>query len=151
MKRIAFITALLAALAAAAPASALLLPASCGNNCATLSANGNGSLGVVGSGAEQGSISSGTIWVRDRSDNGHKDFSVTGWQTRRSIGDDGWKFTSKHAMRFCAYSKFWVKLQGPGVVVSGVFEGSGSIGGSGKYTLNGHTHSWPAYATEIHF
>jgi hypothetical protein len=62
MRKIAFITALLAALAAAAPASgAFMLGKSCGNSCATLTAGGTGSLGVVGSGAEWGSIGSGIV------------------------------------------------------------------------------------------
>jgi hypothetical protein len=161
MKRIAVIVALLAALATAVPASgSVLLAKSCGTTCSTLSANGKGWLSVVASGDEHGSISCGTVWVRDRSDNGHKDFSVTGWQTRVSIGDDGWKLTSKHAMSFDANTKFWVKLQtpgsgsscrDPGIAVSGVFVGSGEIAGTGKYAVNYKPHSWPTLATDLHF
>lgn len=152
MKKLALLIAFMATIATAVPASgAVLLAKNCGSTCTTLNANGTGSLSVVGSGAEYGTIASGTLWVRDRSDNGHKDFSVTGFQTRVSIGDDGWKFTSKHSMSFCANSKFWVKLQGPSIVVSGVFDGSGEIAGTGNYTLNNARHTWPTHATDLHF
>jgi hypothetical protein len=152
MKKLAFLIAILVAAAAAVPASgAVLRAASCGKSCSSLHATGNGWLSVVGSGAEYGTISSGTLWVRDRSDNRHKDFSVTGFQTRVSIGDDGWKFTSKHAMSFCANSKFWVKLQGPGIAVNGVFDGSGEIAGTGNYMLDNGRHAWPKHAADLHF
>ena len=36
-------------------------------------------------------------------------------------------------MTFSATNKFWVKLQGPGVQMSGVFDGTGNIAGNGRY------------------
>ena len=153
MRKFAFITALLAALAAAAPASgALMLSKSCGNNCAQFTASGSGALGVVGSGAEWGSISSGTIWVRDRTGKSNAKTWVHGsgihWT---SLGDDGWKARSSNKMTFSATNKFWVKLQGPGVQMSGVFNGTGNIGGTGKYTLNDHKKSWPSSTQSLQF
>jgi hypothetical protein len=153
MRRIVFITALLAALAAAAPASgALLLAKSCGNNCAQFAASGTGALGVVGSGAEWGSISSGIIWVRDRTGKSNAKNWVHGsgihW---KSLGSDGWKAMSSNKMTFSANNKFWVKLQGPGVQMSGVFDGTGSIQGDGHYTLNGHKKSWPTSSQSLRF
>jgi hypothetical protein len=159
MRKIAFITAVLAALAAAVPASGALLAKSCGKSCATLTASGKGSLGVVGSGAEWGNIQSGTIWVRDRTGKQNPrtyrggscmTAGCEGWVhgsglTWKSIGDDGWKVTSKHRMIFSASTNtFWIKLQGPGIAVSGVFDGTGNIEGTGTYTLNGNKHSWPS-------
>jgi hypothetical protein len=156
MKRIALITALLATLAAAVPASgAVLLAKNCTSNCSNVQAKGNGWLSVVGNGAEWGNLQSGTIWVRDRT--GNTDPKRSDWVSGRgltwkSIGDDGWKVTSKSPMSFSASTKsFWIKLQGPGIQVSGVFVGSGAIAGNGKYAINSHTHSWPTHATDLHF
>jgi len=153
MRRILLISAVLATLAGAAPASgAVLMASSCGSSCATLTANGKGWLSVVGSGAEWGTISSGTIWVRDRTGHSNPKNWVHGSSLHwKFIGDDGYRVTSTHPMTVCASTKFWIKLQGPGIQVSGVFDGSGAISGTGKYAINGHSHSWPAYATDLHF
>jgi hypothetical protein len=153
MRKIAFITALLAALAAAAPASgALMLAKSCGNTCAQFTASGSGALGVIGSGAEWGSISRGIIWVRDRTGKSNAKNWVHGsgihW---KSLGDDGWKATSTNKMTFSATNRFWVKLQGPGVQMSGVFDGTGNIAGSGNYALNGHKKNWPQTSQSLRF
>src|SRR6266536_882553 len=152
MRRIVILTAFVAALVAAAPAAATALRPSCGPGCATLYANGTGTLGVTGSGDEWGGISSGTIWVRDRTGAGHAKNWVHGTALNWSwIGDGGWKVTSKKAMTFSATTKFWLKLKGPGIYVSGVHDGSGTIAGTGKYTLNGHAHSWPQTAKALSF
>jgi hypothetical protein len=153
MRKIAVITALLAALAAAAPASgALMLAKSCGNSCATLTASGTGSLGIVGSGAEWGSFSGGTIWVRDRTGKSNPRNWVHGsglhW---KSIGDDGWKATTTKSLTFSTSGKFWVKLQGSGIHMSSVLAGTGNIKGSGKYSLNGHNRSWPSSSQALRF
>jgi hypothetical protein len=156
MRKIAFITALLAAFAAAAPASgAVLLAKNCTSGCSAFQANGRGWLSVVGNGAEWGSVQSGTIWVRDRT--GHTDPYKNHWVTGtgltwKSIGDHGWKVTSSHPMTFSASTtRFWVKLQGPGIQACGVFDGSGQIAGTGTYSVKGHKHSWSQYATDLHF
>jgi hypothetical protein len=145
MRKIAFITAVLAALAVAAPASGALLAKSCGNSCATLTASGKGSLGVVGSGAEWGSFSSGIVWVRDRTGKGNPKNWVHGSSLKwKSVGDDGWKATTTKPLTFSATGKFWVKLEGTNIQMSGVVAGTGNIKGSGTYALNGHKQSWPS-------
>jgi hypothetical protein len=152
MRKIAFITVALAVLAAAAPASGALLAKSCGNSCATLTASGKGSLGVIGSGAEWGSVQSGTIWVRDRTGKSNAKNWVHGVALHwKSLGSDGWKATSSKKMTFSANNKFWVKLEGPGISMSGVFDGTGNIKGSGKYTLNGNKRSWPNSSQALRF
>jgi hypothetical protein len=153
MRRLAFITALIAALVVATPASAAtLMAAKCTNSCSAFQANGKGWVSVVGNGAEWGSISSGTIWVRDRTGKGNPKSWVHGSGiTWKNLGRDGWKATSKHPMTISASTKFWIKLQGPGIQVCGVFDGSGAIAGSGKYVLNNKTHSWPGHSTRLHF
>ena len=69
----------------------------------------------------------------------------------KSLGDDGWKGTSKNSMTFSTSSKFWVRLQGPGIKASGVCDGTGNIQGTGKYTLNGHNRSWPTTSQALRF
>jgi hypothetical protein len=157
MRKIAILTTVvLAALAASAPASgAVLLAKRCTTSCTSFQANGKGWVSVVGSGAEYGSLSSGTVWVRDRT--GQHNPRYDGWVhgsglTWKWIGDDGWKVTSKHPMTVNGTGKFWVKLQGPGIQVCGVFDGSGAIQGDGSYAFNGgKSHSWPDRATDLHF
>ena len=156
MKRIAFITALLAALAAAAPASgAVLLAKACTSSCSDFQANGSGWLSVVGNGAEWGSIQSGTIWLRDRTGRSNpKNWVVqhTGTLHWTNIGDDGWKVTSKKSMTISASTKFWIKLQGPGIHVCGEFDGSGEVAGTGKYQIGSKSwRAWSPYATDLHF
>jgi hypothetical protein len=153
MRRLAFITTILAVLAAAAPASgAVMLAKNCGSKCSTFQASGKGWVSIVGNGAEWGSLSSGTIWLRDRTGKSNPKNWVHGsGMTWKYLGNDGWKVSSKHSMRICASTKFWIKLQGSGVNVSAVVDGSGKIAGTGKYSLNGRSHSWPKHATRLHF
>jgi len=153
MRKIAVITALVAALAAAAPASgATLLAKSCGSRCSTFSAMGNGAVSIVANGAEWGTMSSGTIWMRDRTGKSNPRNWVHGsglhW---KYLGRDGWKVWSTKKMTISASTDYWIKLQGRGVNVCGVFDGSGTIAGSGTYTINGHKHSWPGVNTQLQF
>ena len=67
------------------------------------------------------------------------------------LGRNGWKVTSTRTMRLSASSKFWIKLQGRGIMVGGVFTGSGTIAGSGTYWINYHKHAWPRYTTKLLF
>ena len=72
MRKIVILTAVLAALAAAAPASgATLMAKACHTSCSSFSADGSGTVSIVANGAEWGTMSSGTIWMRDRTGNGN--------------------------------------------------------------------------------
>jgi hypothetical protein len=153
MRKIVLLTAVLAALAAAAPASgATLLAKACRSSCSSFSASGRGTVSIVANGAEWGTMSSGSIWMRDRTGNGNPRNWVHGkglhW---KYLGRDGWKVTSSNTMTLSASTKFWIKLQGRGIKVCGVFDGSGTIAGSGSYTLNGYTHRWPGSTTHLYF
>jgi hypothetical protein len=153
MRKIALITALAAALAAAAPASgATLLAKACRTSCSSFSASGSGAVSIVANGAEWGTMASGTIWMRDRTGNSNPRNWVHGkglhW---KYLGRDGWKVRSSYQMTISASTKFWIKLQGRGIQVCGVFDGSGTIWGSGTYTINGHKHSWPGSNTQLQF
>ena len=152
MPKFAFVAAVLAALAASTPASGALLAKSCGNRCATLTASGTGSLGVVGSGAEWGSFRSGTVWVRDRTGKSNPRNWVHGTDLQwKTIGEDGWKATTSKSVTFGASGKFWIKLVATKIQMSGVFDGAGSINGTGTYNLNGHKRSWPNATTTLKF
>ena len=162
MKKLAFIIALLATVAAAVPASgAVLLAKNCTTSCSAFQANEaangkNGWVSVVGNGAEWGNLKGGTIWIRDRTGKSNP----KNWLKKHAgqvqwtyLGDDGWKVTSAKSMTISVSTKsFWVKLQGPGIHVCGEFDGSGAIAGDGTYSLNGgKSHSWPDRATDLHF
>ena len=153
MRKIVLITAVVAALAAAAPASgATLLAKACRTSCSSFSASGSGAVSIVANGAEWGTMSGGTIWMRDRTGK----TSPRNWVHGKGLhwtylGRDGWKVRSSRSMTISASTKFWIKLQGSGICVSGVFDGSGTIGGSGTYIINGHKHSWPGVNTRLLF
>jgi hypothetical protein len=154
MKKLAFILTLAVVVAPAAPASgAVLLAKRCTSSCSQFQAIGKGWLSVVGHGAEWGTISSGTIWVRDRTGGSNPKTWVHGSGLKwTSIGDDGFRVTSTHSMTVSASTKFWIKLQGPGINVCGVFDGSGAVAGSGKYQIgSGAWHAWGRRATDLHF
>jgi hypothetical protein len=153
MRKIVFITAVVAALAAAAPASgATLLAKACRTSCSSFSASGTGTVSIVANGAEWGTMARGTIWMRDRTGNSSPKNWVHGtglhWMY---LGRDGWKVTSTNPMTISASTKFWIKLQGRRIKICGVFDGSGTISGSGTYTVNGHKHNWPGATTRLYF
>jgi hypothetical protein len=153
MRKIVLVTTVLAALAAAAPASgATLLAKACRTSCSSFSANGSGVVSIVANGAEWGTMSSGTIWMRDRTGRGNPRNWVHGrglhW---KYLGRDGWRVSSTNLMTVSASTKFWIKLQGRGIKVCGVFDGSGTISGSGTYSVNGHKHRWPGATTHLQF
>jgi hypothetical protein len=153
MRKIVLLTAILAALAAAAPASgATMLAKACRSSCSSFSASGSGVVSIVANGAEWGTMWKGTIWMRDRTGKSNPRNWVHGKGLHWTyLGRDGWKVTSSNTMTLSASTKFWIKLQGRGIKVCGVFDGSGTIAGSGTYTLNGHKHRWPGSTTHLQF
>jgi hypothetical protein len=158
MKKLAFLIAILATLAAALPASgAVLLAKNCTKSCSAFQANGNGWVSVVGNGAEWGSLNSGTIWMRDRTGNSNPKNWLkqhTGQVHWTYLGDDGWKGTSTKSMTISVCAKsFWVKVQGQGIHVGGMFDGSGELAGTGNYQigLTSPWRDWRSHATDLHF
>jgi hypothetical protein len=157
MKKLAFLIAILATLAAALPASgAVLLAKNCTKSCSAFQANGNGWVSVVGNGAEWGSLKSGTIWMRDRTGNSNPKNWLkqhTGQVQWTYLGDDGWKVTSTKSMTISVSTKsFWVKLQGSGIHVCGEFDGSGELAGTGNYQIGSKSwQTWSQHGTDLHF
>jgi hypothetical protein len=153
MRKIALLTAIAAVLTAATPASgATLLAKACHTSCSSFSASGSGAVSIVANGAEWGTMASGTIWMRDRTGNSNPRNWVHGKGLHWTyLGRDGWKVSSSYQMTISASTKFWIKLQGRGIQICGVFDGSGTIWGTGTYTINGHKHSWPGSNTQLLF
>ncbi len=131
---------------ATAHASLLLQPRAC-PGCVAISAGGGGILSQSVKGLSWGSIASGTIIVLDRSDNGKRDWSVTGYDKKPYKRSDGaWvyqKSTSGGLMCFTVSTSFFVKLKGSGIGVSSVASGTATVSGRGTYNLNGGgPHRW---------
>ncbi len=65
------------------------------------------------------------------------------------LGDDGWKVTSTQLDDDLGqHQVFWVKLQGPGIQVCGVFDGSGELAGTGNYQID--SKSWQTWSPHAH-
>ena len=87
---IALLLALTSAVSASAASGAVRLNAHsyCGSRCGQLAAvHGAGKLQQWGTGVTYGTVGQGTIAIRDRSNNGHRDFSVGGWDHRWTKDD----------------------------------------------------------------
>ena len=87
---IALLLALTSAVSASAASGAVRLNAHsyCGSRCGQVAAvHGAGKLQQWGTGVTYGTVGQGTIAIRDRSNNGHRDFSVGGWDHRWTKDD----------------------------------------------------------------
>jgi hypothetical protein len=149
MGRLAIVLSCAAAmLCAPATASAFGLVAnSCGSTCSSLDATGSGTLGINGKGAEWGSISSGTVKVEDKSQNGRKDYSLSGCDSRFHDPSDPAVIVcqANNTIYFSVSTTWWLQVSGSGVNLSAVASGGVYIKGSGGYHHNGGARkSWPA-------
>jgi hypothetical protein len=116
----------------------------CGSTCGTLSAlRGSGTLHQTGTGVTYGSVGAGTIAVLDRSANGTRDFSVSGWS--RSWKKDGFVYFKGRRMTYFVDTSWTVRITGSsGIVANTVARGSGYIKGSGIWSVNTPAQkSWP--------
>src|SRR3954470_24696299 len=65
----------------------------CGTRCGQVAAvHGAGTLQQWGTGVTTGTVGQGTIAIRDRSNNGQRNFSVSGWE--RKWAKDGFVYYS---------------------------------------------------------
>jgi hypothetical protein len=81
----------------------------CGSRCGQLAAvKGAGTLQQWGTGATTGTVGQGTIAIRDRSNNGRRDFSVGGWE--RKWAKDGFVYYSGRGMSYSAWTTWTVKI-----------------------------------------
>jgi hypothetical protein len=145
------ITCVLATLCVPATAGAHVLVAStCGSNCGSLDASGKGVLGINGNGAEWGSISSGTVKVQDKSDNGRKDYSLSGCDRRfrDPSNTDVTVCQADNPIYFSASTVWWLQVNGSNVSASVVASGGVYIKGSGGYHHDGGSRkAWPSGGT----
>jgi hypothetical protein len=81
----------------------------CGSRCGQVAAiHGAGTLQQWGSGVTYGTVGQGTIAIRDRSNNGHRDFSVGGWE--HTWAKDGFVYYSGKGMSYQASTTWTVKI-----------------------------------------
>jgi hypothetical protein len=130
--------------AATSQGAALSAHTLCGSSCGTLSAlRGSGTLQQSGTGITYGSVGSGTIAVLDRSPNGARDYSVSGWS--RTWRKDGFVYFKGRNMSYFVDTTWTVRITGTaGIVTNTVARGYGYIKGSGVWNVNRNGQkSWP--------
>ena len=142
---IALAIAAFLALAGTAGAATFSSHVLCGSSCGTLVATkGSGQLRLTATGTAYGSVASGTIAIKDLSNNGSRDFSVAG--SSNSWKKNGFVFYSGKNMTYFVSTTWTVKIYGKsGITSSATAKGHGFIKGSGTWSRNGHgSKSWPS-------
>ena len=140
----------LLAVAGSASAATLTGHVLCGSSCGTLAATkGAGTLRLTATGTSYGSVASGQIAIKDLSNNGARDFSVSGWS--RSWSKDGFTFYSGNNLSYFVSTTWTIKIYGnSGVTSSSTAKGYGYIKGSGKWDRNSHgARDWPSLGTSF--
>ncbi len=108
---IALLLTLTSAVSASAASGAVRLSAHsyCGSRCGQVAAvHGAGTLQQWGTGVTYGTVGQGTIAILDRSNNGHRDFSVGGWE--RKWTKNGFIYYSGKGMSYQASTTWTVKI-----------------------------------------
>ncbi|MDX6552092.1 MAG: hypothetical protein QOH74_580 [Gaiellales bacterium] len=116
----------------------------CGSTCGTLAAaKGSGTLTQTGTGITYGNVGAGTIAIFDRSANGTRDFSVSGWT--RTWKSYGYVYFKGRHMSYFVDTSWTVRITGTsGIVANTVARGSGYIKGAGVWSVNrAGQKSWP--------
>ena len=129
----------------------------CGTRCGQVAAvHGAGTLQQSGSGVTYGTVGQGTIAIRDRSNNGHRDFSVGGWE--KKWAKDGFTYYSGRGMSYQASTTWTVKITASwGASTTTTALGRGYIKGATKDNAWLYTHwtlgsgqspsQWPHWPT----
>jgi hypothetical protein len=118
----------------------------CGSSCGTLAATkGAGTLRLTATGTAYGSVGSGTIAIKDLSNNGLRDFSVAGGWTK-TWKKNGFVYYSGKSLSFFVSTSWTVKIYGKaGITSNATAYGHGYIKGSGSWNRNNHgSKSWPS-------
>jgi len=156
---IALLLALTSAVSASAASGAVRLNAHsyCGSRCGQVAAvHGAGKLQQWGTGVTYGTVGQGTIAIRDRSNNGHRDFSVGGWDHRWT--KDDFVYYSGRGMSYQASTTWTVKITAAwGASTTTTAVGRGYIQGATKNNAWLETHwtlgsglspsQWPHWPT----
>jgi hypothetical protein len=160
MKGRVTLLALLLTLTSAVSASAavrLSAHSYCGSLCGQVAAiHGAGTLQQWGTGVTTGTVGQGTIAIQDRSNNGHRDFSVGGWE--RKWTKDGFTYYSGKGMSYQASTTWTVKITATwGASTTTTAVGHGYIQGATKNQAWLDTHwtlgsglspsQWPHWPT----
>jgi hypothetical protein len=156
---IALLLALTSAVSASSALGAIRLSAHsyCGSRCGQVAAiHGAGKLQQWGTGVTYGTVGQGTIAIRDRSSNGHRDFSVGGWEHRWA--KNGFVYYSGKGMSYLASTTWTVKITASwGASTTTTAVGRGYIQGATKNNAWLDTHwtlgsglspsQWPHWPT----
>jgi hypothetical protein len=159
MKGRVTLLALLLTLTSAVSASAavrLSAHSYCGSRCGQVAAiHGAGTLQQWGTGVTYGTVYQGTIAIQDRSNNGHRDFSVGGWE--RKWAKDGFVYYSGKGMSYRASTTWTVRITASsGASTTTTAVGHGYIKGAGQWTLRSgispsHWPHWPTAGKSFTF
>jgi hypothetical protein len=134
------------ALAGTAGAATFSSHVLCGSSCGTmLATKGSGTLRLTATGTAYGSVASGTIAIKDLSNNGRRDFSVSPNWTH-TWKNDGFIFYSGRNLTYFVTTSWSLKIFGnSGVTASATAQGYGYIKGFGNWSRNNHgSKSWPS-------
>jgi hypothetical protein len=156
---IALLLTLTSAVSASAASGSVRLSAHsyCGSRCGQVAAiHGAGTLQQWGTGVTYGTVGQGTIAIRDRSNNGHRDFSVGGWE--RKWTKNGFVYYSGKGMSYLASTTWTVKITASwGASTTTTAVGRGYIRGATKNNAWLDTHwtlgsglspsQWPHWPT----
>ena len=135
-----------------ATAAASVLPrAVCGTSCGSFqSQKGSGFLRAWAKGTGYGSVGQGKIWLRDRTGDGHRGFSVSGYDRGPFVRSEGWIEYRGRNMSFLAGQAWGLRIDGSGINIRIVADGAVTLRGTGSYTVNGSRwRSWPSVARTI--
>ncbi len=123
-------------------------------DCGTLlTQRGNGTLRITARGVTWGTVRQGQVVIRDRSSNGHRDWSVKGAEHRRHYRDGRWWYQGRN-MTVYVSTRYSITIKGSGLSTSTVAVGKGYIDArrsGGSYHLNGgRGHRWPLAGRRLH-
>jgi hypothetical protein len=128
------LTAVTVALMAALPAVA---------KADLITQRGAGTLRASGSGVSYGVVGKGTIWVLDRTADGHQGWSVSGWSKKIHHAGNWWELRGSH-MSLQTQRTWSMRIYGSGIQVRIVANGTAYLQGSGRYAIGRTWHNWPA-------
>jgi hypothetical protein len=137
-----FAVALMLVAVSTADASTYSARVICGASCSVLQTeNASGRVRVDGNGTAYGQVAgASTIRIKDRTRDGKKGFSVSGWTTRTKSSTGWWTFKG-HGMSFLIEKAFGLRIRGGQTDARVVASGSAYLSGTGRYQLNGVWHT----------
>jgi hypothetical protein len=126
-------TALVAALMGAVPAVA---------KADLETRNGAGTLRASATGIGYGVVGKGSIWLLDRSADGHRGWSVSNANRRIHHSGNWWEMRGTN-MSFFTQKAWSMRIYATGIKVRIVANGTLYLQGTGQYAFGSTWHNWP--------